>query len=75
MLRRFHEAGTPVWSLTQPWTETADRRLAGLLGAIYAWMAAEEFRRRREWVKAGLAARPQAVQAQRLPRSVGSANG
>ena len=57
VLRRFHEAGAPVWSLKEPWTETADPRLAELLGAIYAWMAAEESRRRSERVKAGLARR------------------
>lgn len=57
LLRRFHEAGAPVWSLREPWTETADPRLAELLGAIYAWMAAEESRRRSERVKAGLARR------------------
>ena len=49
VLRRFHEAGAPVWSLKEPWAE--------LLGAIYAWMAAEESRRRSERVKAGLARR------------------
>lgn len=54
LLRRFHEAGAPVWSLREPWTETADPRLAELLGAIYAWMAAEESRRRSERIKAGL---------------------
>jgi len=57
LLRRFHEAGVPVWSLKEPWTETADPRLAELLGALYAWMAAEESRRRSERVKAGLARR------------------
>jgi DNA invertase Pin-like site-specific DNA recombinase len=44
-------------SLKEPWTETADPGLAELLGAIYAWMAAEESRRRSERVKAGLARR------------------
>ena len=24
VLCRFHEAGAPVWSLKEPWTETAD---------------------------------------------------
>jgi DNA invertase Pin-like site-specific DNA recombinase len=57
LLRRFHQARAPVWSLREPWTETADPRLAELLGAIYAWMAAEESRRRSERVKAGLARR------------------
>jgi DNA invertase Pin-like site-specific DNA recombinase len=57
LLRRFHQAGAPVWSLKEPWTETADPRLAELLGALYAWMAAEESRRRSERVKAGLARR------------------
>jgi len=71
----------------QPWTEAADPRLAELLGAICAWMAAEESRRRSERVRAGLARRsaegkpggppyrfagPQAAQAQRLLRPVGT---
>jgi DNA invertase Pin-like site-specific DNA recombinase len=56
-LRCYHQAGAPVWSLKEPWTETADRRLAELLGALYAWIAAEESRRRSERVKAGLARR------------------
>src|SRR5215471_13051983 len=42
LLRRFHEAGAPVWSLREPWTETADPHMAELLGAIYAWMARAE---------------------------------
>jgi DNA invertase Pin-like site-specific DNA recombinase len=46
-----------VWSLKEPWTETADPRLAELLSALYAWMAAEEPRRRSERVKTGLARR------------------
>lgn len=54
VLRRFHDAGAPVWSLHEPWTETADPRMAELLGAIYAWMAAEESRRRSERIRAGL---------------------
>jgi DNA invertase Pin-like site-specific DNA recombinase len=57
LLRRFHETGASIWSLKEPWTETADPRMAELLGAIYAWMAAEESRRRSERVKAGLASR------------------
>lgn len=57
LLRRFHETGASIWSLKEPWTETADPRLAELLGAIYAWMAAEESRRRSERVEAGLARR------------------
>jgi DNA invertase Pin-like site-specific DNA recombinase len=57
VLRRFHEAGAPVWSLKEPWTETADPRLAERLAAIYAWMAAKESRRRSERVKAGLTRR------------------
>ena len=36
LLRRFHEARSPVWSLREPWTETADARTAELLGAVYA---------------------------------------
>ena len=39
LLRRFHEARAPVWSLREPWTETADAHTAKLLEAIYAWMA------------------------------------
>jgi len=57
LLRRFHEAGAPVWSLREPWTETADARTAELLGAIYAWMARAESARRSERVKAGLSRR------------------
>jgi putative DNA-invertase from lambdoid prophage Rac len=57
LLRRFREAGVPVWSLREPWTETADAHTAELLGAIYAWMARAESTRRSERVKAGLARR------------------
>ena len=57
LLRRFHEARAPVWSLREPWTETADAHTAELLGAIYAWMARAESARRSERVKAGLARR------------------
>jgi putative DNA-invertase from lambdoid prophage Rac len=54
LLRRFREQGANVWSLRESWTETADPRMAELLGSIYAWMAAEESRRRSERIKAGL---------------------
>lgn len=53
-LRRFASHGTAVWSLKEPWTETADPRMAELLASLYAWMAAEESRRRSERTKAGL---------------------
>ena len=54
LLRRFHAAGAPVWSLREPWTETADPSMAELLAAIYAWMACAESARRSERVRAGL---------------------
>jgi putative DNA-invertase from lambdoid prophage Rac len=54
LLRRFHAAGAPVWSLREPWTETADPSMAALLAAIYAWMARAESARRSERVRAGL---------------------
>jgi DNA invertase Pin-like site-specific DNA recombinase len=54
LLRRFHDAGCPVWSLREPWTETADPHMAELLAAIYAWMARAESARRSERVRAGL---------------------
>lgn len=57
LLRRFSGHGVAVWSLREPWTETADPRMAELLAALYAWMAAEESRRRSERTKAGLARR------------------
>jgi putative DNA-invertase from lambdoid prophage Rac len=57
LLRRFHAAGAPVWSLREPWTETADPSMAELLAAIYAWMARAESARRSERVRAGLARR------------------
>ena len=34
VLRRFHEAGAPVWSLREPWTETADAHTAKLLSGV-----------------------------------------
>jgi hypothetical protein len=34
LLCRFHEAGAPVWSLRERWTETADPNMGELLGAI-----------------------------------------
>jgi len=40
ILRRFAGHGTAVWSLKEPWTETADPRMAELLASLYAWMAA-----------------------------------
>jgi putative DNA-invertase from lambdoid prophage Rac len=54
LLRRFREHGVMVWSLRESWTETSDPRMAELLGSLYAWMAAEESRRRSERVRAGL---------------------
>jgi hypothetical protein len=54
LLPRFHEAGRPVWSLREPWTETADPHMAELLGAIYVWMARQESARRSERAWAGL---------------------
>jgi putative DNA-invertase from lambdoid prophage Rac len=57
LLRRFHAAGAPVWSLREPWTETADPSMAELLASIYAWMARAESARRSERVRAGLARR------------------
>ena len=53
-LRRFAGHGTAVWSLKEPWTETADPRMAELLASLYAWMAVEESRRRSERTRAGL---------------------
>jgi DNA invertase Pin-like site-specific DNA recombinase len=57
ILRRFAGHGTAVWSLKEPWTETADPRMAELLASLYAWMAAEESRRRSERTRAGLGRR------------------
>ena len=54
ILRRFAGHGTAIWSLKESWTETADPRMAELLASLYAWMAAEESRRRSERTKAGL---------------------
>jgi putative DNA-invertase from lambdoid prophage Rac len=54
LLRRFREDGVMVWSLNEPWTETSDPRMAELLSSLFAWMAAEESRRRSERVRAGL---------------------
>jgi putative DNA-invertase from lambdoid prophage Rac len=59
-LRKFVTAGAPIWSLKESWTETADPRMAELLGSIFAWMAAEESRRRSERIRAGLARRAEA---------------
>ena len=58
-LRKF-ATGAPIWSLKESWTETADPRMAELLGSIFAWMAAEESRRRSERIRAGLARRAEA---------------
>jgi DNA invertase Pin-like site-specific DNA recombinase len=57
LLRRFHNAGAPVWSLREPWTETADASMAELLASIYAWIARAESARRSERTKAGIARR------------------
>ncbi len=54
LLRRFREHGAAVWSLREPWTETSDPRLAELLSSLFAWLAAEESRRRSERTRAGL---------------------
>jgi len=54
ILRRLAGHGAAVWSLKEPWTETADPRMAELLAPLYAWMAAEESRRRSERTRAGL---------------------
>ena len=54
LLRRFREHGAMVWWLRESWAETSDPRMAELLGSLYAWMAAEESRRRSERVRAGL---------------------
>jgi putative DNA-invertase from lambdoid prophage Rac len=72
LLRRFHEAGAPVWSLTEPWTETADPHMAELLGALYAWMARQESARRSERVRAGLARRK--AQGKPVGRQPGAAD-
>jgi DNA invertase Pin-like site-specific DNA recombinase len=66
LLRRFHAAGAPVWSLREPRTETADRSMAELLAAIYAWMARAESARRSERVR-GAGAAPPRGQAGRPP--------
>jgi putative DNA-invertase from lambdoid prophage Rac len=55
LMRRFREQGVLVWSLKESWTETSDPRMAELLTSLFAWMAAEESRRRSERVKAGMA--------------------
>jgi putative DNA-invertase from lambdoid prophage Rac len=54
LLRRFREHGVVVCSLRESWTETSDSRMAELLGSLFAWMAAEESRRRSERVRAGV---------------------
>ncbi len=37
ILRRFAGHGTAVSSLEEPWTETADPKMAELLASLYAW--------------------------------------
>jgi DNA invertase Pin-like site-specific DNA recombinase len=54
LLRRFREQGVMVWSLKESWTETSDPRMAELLNSLFAWMAAEESRRRSERIRAGI---------------------
>ena len=45
-----------MWSLREPWTETADPHMAELLGAIYVWMARQESARsERAWAGVGQA--------------------
>ena len=56
-MRRFHEAGAPIWSLQESWTETSDPHVRELIAAIMAWLARMESQRRSERVKAGLARR------------------
>ena len=71
-LRRFHEAGAPVWSLRESWTETADPHMAELLASIYAWMARQESQRRSERVKAGIARRKAADPSFKPGRQAGA---
>jgi putative DNA-invertase from lambdoid prophage Rac len=54
----FAGHGAAVWSLNEPWTETADPRMGELLASLYAWMAAEESRRGPERTRAGSSASP-----------------
>ena len=42
---RSEDPPAAVWSLKEPWTETADPRMAELLASLCAWMPAEESRR------------------------------
>ena len=51
---RSEDPPAAVWSLKEPWTETADPRMAELLASLYAWMPAEESRGRSERTRAGL---------------------
>ena len=51
---RSEDPPAAVWSLKEPWTETVDPRMAELLASLYAWMPAEESRRRSERTRAGL---------------------
>lgn len=69
LLRQFRERGVMVWSQKESWTETSDPRQAELLTSLYAWMAAEESRRRSERTKAGLARARAAGAGQRGPDS------
>ena len=55
-LRRFHERGVRVLSHEESWTD-GPPEMAQLLGAIMAWVAQMESKRRSERVKAGLARR------------------
>lgn len=63
LMRRFRDAGAMVWSLQESWTETSDPRMAELLTSIFAWISAEESRKRSERVKLANARR----KAQGLP--------
>ena len=59
---RSEDPPAAVWSLKEPWTETVDPRMAELLASLYAWMPAEESRRRSERTRAGLERRKRAYQ-------------
>jgi len=54
IMRRFRENGVMIWSLKESWTETSDPRMAELLSSLFAWMAAEESRRRSERIRSGI---------------------
>lgn len=72
ILRRFREQGVMVWSLKESWTETSDPRMAELLASLFAWMAAEESRRRSERTRAGMARKAAEDPAYRPGRKAGS---